>query len=162
MTRVLFTYANLSERRIATRRALRLARRGVDVDLASCGAAATLTERVYDRVLDVHSEEPALPAAIAPTGEGMLRIVGARVDTGARTVPTVRPGWTVPTALALGAILIAAGAGVGVPIVLVVVYALVLAAAATHLFGALQTRLTRPSATSVLPAPLSSRHTGAA
>jgi hypothetical protein len=163
MTRVLLTYANLAERRIATRRALRLTRRGIDVDLATDAAAAMLTERAYDRVLDVHGADPAMPAATPPSDEGMLRIVGARVEPGlASALQTVRPAWIVPTAVALGTLLIATGASLGVPIVLLVVYALVLAAAATQLFGALHHRLTKSNAPPAVPAPLSSRHTGAA
>ena len=142
MTRVLLTYGNLRERRIATRRALRLTRRGADVDLASSVAAATLGDH-YDHVLDAHALEPALVSA-APAGrEGIVGIVGAH-----QAAPTAnrstRPGWTIVASFVVGALLVAVGAVIGVPILLLVLYALVLAAASTQLFGALHRRLIAP------------------
>jgi hypothetical protein len=165
MTRVLLTYASTGERGIAARRAVRLTRRGVDVDIAPCGAAVTRSDGAYDHVLDVRSADPTTPTTALPAGEGVLRIVGARVEasTASASSPN-RPAWIGPTAIALGVILVAGGASVGVPVVLLVVYALALAAASTCLFGALHLRLARPTrrAAPLALMALSSRHTGAA
>jgi hypothetical protein len=78
MTRILFTYANVAERKVVARRASRLAARGFDVDLATATAAAALPAAAYDRVLDATSWEPLPPAPA--DHEGILYIAGAGLD----------------------------------------------------------------------------------
>jgi hypothetical protein len=78
MTRVLLTYSNASERKLAARRASRLSARGVDVDLATATAAAQLPAAAYDRVLEASSCEPVPPGE---TGhEGRVYIASAGFD----------------------------------------------------------------------------------
>lgn len=158
MTRLLLTYAGLAERRIATRRALRLSRRGIDVDLASRTAAATLDGNHYDHVLEATSPEPA--ELVARPGEGLVSIVGARRQPEPAPA-TVRPAWALPAALALASALVGAGAVAGVPAVLLLLYGVLTAAAATHVFSALGGRR-KPATMPVAPTPLLSPRSGAA
>lgn len=78
MTRILVTYSNVAERKLAARRACRLSARGVDVDLATTAAAARLPAGAYDRVLEASSCEP-VPAG-ARDHEGIVYIASAGVD----------------------------------------------------------------------------------
>lgn len=88
MTRVLVTYTTTAERKLAARRASRLAARGVDVDLATAAAAATLPAGWYDRVLDPSTFEP-LPSAQG--GEGVVRIISGEMGNAVSPPVPVTP-----------------------------------------------------------------------
>ena len=154
MARVLLTFHGLAERRLATHRGVLLARRGIDVDLASEENAYGLPGE-YDRIIPAVELElarfPARPGAAA----GTLRIVGAPPPEPAPiTAPPAPPArWAAPAGLATAFVLAFVAGLAGLPPYGQVVLGVFTAGAATHAFRTLIVRMPTAQEPSCLRSP---------